>query len=454
MKAAAKRFFSGAGPVHHGAAPGRLDVIGGIADYSGGFVLQTPIQQHTNAWAALRDDGTLCAASVQDDGAVWRTEIPVPSLDRRSKARAFKQAREWLASHEGGEWAAYSLGCALALSIEYDAPLNGVDLWIESDVPLGKGVSSSASLEVACMIALAKAMKLTLKNNELPILAQSVENRIVGAPCGLMDQLACYHGRPGEFLPIICRPDRLLPRVKIPKGMHFVGIDSGVRHSVGGASYGDVRAAAFMGYSIIAQAEGASRNMLKQARKTGDRSRLPHEGYLTNINPSLWRSRYAEMVPERITGAAFNKKHGESIDDAAPIDPKTNYYPRVCAGHPVFEQHRVEAFYHTLRGMDSLRSRKDRETAMGLLGEWMMQSHESYSACGLGCQATDELVERARQAGVEEGVYGAKITGGGSGGVVCILSAGRKGLAAARRIADEFGRDHGFAPRRFIISAT
>jgi L-arabinokinase len=78
------------------------------------------------------------------------------------------------------------------------------------------------------------------------------------------------------------------------------------------------------------------------------------------------------------------------------------------------------------------------------LGELMYESHASYSACGLGSEGTDRLVALARNLGIAHGVYGAKITGGGSGGTVAILADTRAGdavRAIARRYAEETGRD-------------
>jgi L-arabinokinase len=111
----------------------------------------------------------------------------------------------------------------------------------------------------------------------------------------------------------------------------------------------------------------------------------------------------------------------------------------------VYEHHRVRLFANLLRpGID--------ESALELLGELMYQSHASYSACGLGSAATDRLVELARAAGPAAGVYGAKITGGGSGGTVAVLT--RRGAEdAIRRIASQFASETGYQPYVFSGSS-
>jgi len=99
----------------------------------------------------------------------------------------------------------------LLIQKEKGIPFSGADILIHSSVPIGKGVSSSAALEVATLKALGKTFNISFANTELPMLAQRVENLIVGAPCGLMDQLTSYFGEPRKLLPIVCQPDQIKP---------------------------------------------------------------------------------------------------------------------------------------------------------------------------------------------------------------------------------------------------
>lgn len=77
------------------------------------------------------------------------------------------------------------------------------------------------------------------------------ENLIVGAPCGIMDQLACSLGREGELLAILCQPGHVVGRLPIPSGLRFWALDSGAYHSVAGDVYSRVRTAAFMGLQYV-----------------------------------------------------------------------------------------------------------------------------------------------------------------------------------------------------------
>lgn len=445
-------FFQSSQTVFPASAPGRLDVMGGIADYSGSLVLQMPIKERTNAWAALRQDGMIrvCSQTIATVGHVSEAQYALNDLAPHPDAIDYATVRTRLMQNQEAGWAAYVIGCALVLMKEKQIPIPGVDILLDSQVPIGKGVSSSAAIEVAVMRALAAALNLCLGDVELPVLAQRVENYIVGAPCGIMDQLASYLGRENRLLPILCQPHEVRDTVAIPSPLCFVGIDSGVRHAVSGASYGEVRTAAFMGYSIIAQAEGASRESLTQARKTGRFDSFPYQGYLANIDPGLFKIRYASLLPDSMSGQDFLDRYGETIDTVTAIEPHKTYAIRDCTRHPVGENARVTRFANLLQSLHTpTLIAADRKKAYIALGELMAGSHESYSACGLGCEATDAIVRAVQDAGPDQGVYGAKITGGGSGGTVCVLCEGETGIETAKTITQTHAQRFGIEPYLF-----
>ncbi len=452
---AIKEYFGKKRTLFAASAPGRLDVMGGIADYSGSLVLQMPIRERTTAIVSEREDGIIRVHSdaAENMGLPEEVCIECDPLMKAGNDRNYSKTRKMVEKLPGGEWAAYVIGCFLVLSREKSAKIHGADVWIESHVPIGKGVSSSAAIEVAVMTALDALYKLKLRKSELPILAQKVENLIVGAPCGLMDQLACYLGEEGRLLPILCQPDQVSETLPIPEDIHFVGIDSGVRHAVSGASYTDVRIAAFMGYSIIAQNEGIQQKDLKYAKESHDYSNLPFSGYVANISPSQFETRYREILPEQLNGRRFLESYGETIDPVTTIKKQSIYRIRDCTVHPVYENRRVGNFRLLLQSLGYLEKKnRKREDYLVALGEYMFQSHASYSRCGLGNNVTDELVESIRQSGAASGVYGAKITGGGSGGTVCVLCKGKKGIATAKTIARKNAQKYGIEPIFFVGS--
>ena len=232
---------------------------------------------------------------------------------------------------------------------EKSIALTGANVFIESKVPWGKGVSSSAALEVATMNALNQLYKLSLGKEELAVLAQMAENLVAGAPCGLMDQLSSHLGQKNKLLPLICQPHQVDKAISIPRGINFSGIDSGVRHAVSGASYSDVRAAAFMSYTIIALNEGATVEELDHARTSGDWSKLPFKGFLANIPVSLFEEKYISLLPGEISGKDFLSQYKVSIDTVTNIDEAKIYKPSVCGSHPVYENARVNEFKTLLK---------------------------------------------------------------------------------------------------------
>jgi L-arabinokinase len=304
---------------------------------------------------------------------------------------------------------------------------DGARLSIESKVPVGRGVASSAALEVATMMAVDAAYDLRLDPREVALLCQKVENEVVGAPCGIMDQMASVFGEEDRLLMILCQPAEIQGSVAIPRGLAFWGIDSAISHQVSGADYGAVRVGAFMGY-----------RMLREWSKTD------WGGYLANLTPSELERKYLERLPETLRGSDFLDRFGGISDAATEVEPDRLYPVRRPTAHPVYEHFRVRAFARLLEsgGIESA----------PLLGELMYQSHASYSACGLGSEGTDRLVELAREFGPSRGIFGAKITGGGSGGTVAVL-ARRDAEGSIREIARRYGRETGREPYVFSGSS-
>ena len=408
-------------------APGRMDVMGGIADYSGSLLLQMPIKQTTTVGIQKRNDGVFHFRTQVTKKKTTDFTIHLSAIKDISLIEAGKIIR----SVVGGDWAVYVLGCFLVLHKEKKIDLTGANVFIESNVPLGKGVSSSAALEVATMNALNQLYQLSLGKEELAVLSQMAENRVAGAPCGLMDQLSSHLGQKNKLLPLICQPHLVDKAISIPRGINFSGIDSGIRHAVSGASYSDVRAAAFMSYTIIALNEGATVEELDRARTTGDWSKLPFKGFLANIPVSTFEEKYISILPGEISGAGFLAHYKLSIDTVTNIDEDKIYRPAVCGSHPVYENARVNEFKTLLK---RFKKQDDKQASLIQMGNLMMQSHKSYSAVGLGNEYTDKIVEMVRDAGPACGVFGARVSGGGNGGTVCILSYGKEGKNAVKDI--------------------
>lgn len=438
-RASASPFIEPGRPVMIARAPGRLDVMGGIADYSGSLVLEMPLACATFALAQTQTARRLDVRSHRGEQlheyAVDLDELLSPALSTPAALAA------WFAQRPADRWAAYVGGavyrCLTLAGI--DRVPHGVRLLVISDVPEGKGVSSSAALEVATMTASMATYDVRMTGAEIATACQWAENHIAGAPCGIMDQMTSSLGRQDRLLRLLCQPAAVQGHVTVPPGYRFYGIDSGIRHAVTGADYGTVRTAAFMGYRMIADLAGLPTSSDELVTRVQDDR---WGGYLANIEPAEFATRFAERLPVSIEGAEFLTRYGGITDSVTRVDPRRSYPVRLATAHPVHEHARVSRFAAVLeRGLD------DEATAREM-GALMLESHESYSACGLGSDGTDRLVALVRELGADRGLFGAKITGGGSGGTVAIL-----GTDAARDVvhgvATQYRRETGRATHIF-----
>ena len=397
-------------------APGRLDVMGGIADYSGSLVLELPIAEATFAALQLNEELRLNIVSLLDDEP-HRSSFSM-SL-RELEPMSYEEARSFF-QQDG--WAAYVAGVFLVLMRERDIRFtSGANILISSRVPPGKGVSSSAALEVAVMEAVTKAFNINVGPRDVALLCQRVENMVVGAPCGVMDQMTAVFGERDRLLALLCQPAELKNMIALPPQLKLWGIDSGIRHSVGGSDYGSVRAGAFMGHRIIGE-----------------------HTYLANISPAEFENKYAAQLPERISGEEFLARYKNTTDPVTSIDPRREYAVKRPTAHPIYENARVQRFVDLLAAS---------ETRFDELGELMYASHQSYTALGLNSEGTDRLVELVRKEGPAGGLFGAKITGGGSGGTVAILGA-QTSHTAIDRIAKAYANETGHPPYIFNGSSS
>jgi galactokinase len=442
-----REFFAPDSPVYIARAPGRLDVMGGIADYSGACVLELPLACATTA-LLQRQEAPRCDV-VSRRGDRWQFfSVDLPSLVEPGGALETRAAlATWFAEREADRWAGYVVGVVQAClqRAAQDEPgadiPTGLRLLIDSTVPEGRGVASSAALEVATGAAVAAGCGSRITGPELAAACQAVENHVVGAPCGIMDQMTSACGRRDRLLRLRCQPATIEGYVEIPSKYRFYGIDSGISHAVSGADYGTVRTAAFMGYRMIAAAAGL------EASPDGTRVRIEDPrwgGYLANVGTG----EFAEVgagLPEEMSGAEFLQRYGAITDMATTVRPDRRYPVRRATEHPVREQARVEHFAQLLGAL------VDQPQAAVELGRLMVESHQSYSACGLGSDGTDRLVELVAEQGPDHGLFGAKITGGGSGGTVAVFgSSTAEGVV--RELAARYGVETGREPRVFTDS--
>jgi galactokinase len=192
-----------------------VNLIGEHTDYHDGYVLPTVIPQRTSVHMTARTDRRVRAVSSAVDG----------------------QAEEYELGHEapGRGWLDYVQGVTATLA-RRGVAVRGFEVRVDSSIPLGAGVSSSAALEVSLLRALRLMLSLGFDDVELAKIAQAAETDFVGAPVGIMDQMASSLGRDGEALFLDTRSLEV-ERVPLPSTVELVVIHSGITHAHAGGEY-------------------------------------------------------------------------------------------------------------------------------------------------------------------------------------------------------------------------
>ncbi|MER5353940.1 galactokinase [Kitasatospora sp. NPDC002551] len=332
----------GARPSGVWAAPGRVNLIGEHTDYNDGFVLPIALPHATRVTARRREDRRIRLYSAQGDGTI--TDL----------------ALDGLAPGVVASWAAYPAGVFWALA-EAGHAIGGADLLVDSDVPTGAGLSSSAALECATAAALNDLYELGLSAPEIALLAQRAENAFVGVPCGVMDQMAsaCCTDGAALFLDTRTLEQRHVPLDLEAAGFRLLVIDTRVKHDLGDGAYASLRAGCERAAELLGLA--ALRD-LPAGSLAAALERLP-----------------AELAP--------------------------------LVRHVVTENQRVA---ETIKHLDGGR--------IAELGPVLTAGHASLrDDYRVSCPETDLAVEAA----VAAGALGARMTGGGFGGsVIALVAAG------------------------------
>jgi len=208
-------------------APGRVNLIGEHTDYNDGFVLPFALSRGVSVAAARRDDAMIEVRSRQAATAVT---APVDGPPVVSEGWPAEKA-----------WAAYPVGVARVLR-EHGA--GGASLLIDSDLPQGAGLSSSAALECATALALCDLHGVEIDRPALARLAQRAENEQAGMPCGLMDQSASLLCTAGHALMLDCRSglSSQVPFDPAAAGLALLVVDTRAAHALTGGEYGRRRA--------------------------------------------------------------------------------------------------------------------------------------------------------------------------------------------------------------------
>lgn len=301
----------------HADAPGRVNLIGEHTDYQDGFVLPCAVPQRTRAILNVRDDRTVRAWS---DAFGDRALEYVLGEERRAS-----------------EWGDYVQGVTWVVQRE-NLPLRGFDLRLRSDVPVGAGLSSSAALEVSTLRAMREAFALPLDDVALARAAQRAEVEFVGAPVGIMDQMAASLAGEREGLFLDTRTLHF-ERVALPSSLDLIVIDSGVAHQHAGGDYRTRRreseeAARLLGVAKLRDiGDDASDRLGKLPPVLQRRAR-----HIVTENARVLRARDALRSGDLSTlGELFNASHASLRDDyEVSIPPVDSLVEIACRQRGVF----------------------------------------------------------------------------------------------------------------------
>lgn len=408
-------------------APARLDIMGGVADYCGANVFEMTLDRTAIAACQAREDRNLCAVTLRA-GSQFKPNfhLALDSFYADGSLKTYPQVQGYLNQEPSTAWASYILGGFYVLLKEgkINQFPHGAAIVIKSDIPIGGGVASSAAVEVATLMALNQLYNLELGAMEIARLAQIVENRIAGAPCGIMDQVTAVAGTSTKILSILCQPDKILEFVSSPLNVSFVGIHTKVQRSTASTAYIDTRIGAFMGLTILkaafaSEAEASSEEG-NYAQKISD---ALADNYLCNVSVQEFHEQCESLLPEQMHGEEFLEKYGEIVDTATQVEPEKIYPVKSRVEHMIYENARTQQFIAAIKNAG-----KDPQHIQDYLteaGNLMYESNASYrDLAGLGSPEVDGLVNIAQKIGEQGGIYGAKITGGGGGGTVALLCHG------------------------------
>ena len=412
-------------------APARLDIMGGIADYCGANVFEMTLNRTAIAACQAREDRNLCAVTLSTESQLTPNfHVSLDNFYTNSTLKTYPEVRELFNKIPKTTWAGYILGAFHVLLKERkinEFP-HGATIVINSSIPMGGGIASSAAIEVATLMALNQLYNLELGPMEIARLAQTVENQIVGAPCGIMDQVTSVAGRSTKILSILCQPDKILECVSCPSNVSFAGIYTKVRRSTTSTAYVDTRIGTFMGLAILKAAFASDTDTpdtsnSRDSNQAGNISEKLTDNYLCNLSVTEFHEVCEPLLPEEIHGEAFLEKYGETVDTATQVVPEKLYVVKDRVEHAIYENARVQQFIAALKNVDN--DPAHTQDYLGEAGNLMYESNASYrDLAGLGSPEVDGLVNIAQKIGKQGGIYGAKITGGGGGGTVALLCHG------------------------------
>jgi len=416
-------------------APLPLDVLGGLADYSGALALHYPLGDFVCAAVQRRDDDQLVIERCHQASSNGRpsSALPLAEITAATKEADIAALSEKL-SVSGSSVDRVVAGVVHEV-LRIDSKASG-QLGVTVAVGSTRDVDAGACgpMAAAVLEALGAAIGVELDAPTAAMICQRVENLWLGVPVGVSIGAGAVMGEAGCVNGHQCDSNKPAGQIPVPEGVALIGLCSGVIHEKCVEKYKRARTATFMGRLLIdriVQHDGAGQ--------------LRWDGFLSRISVSDYVGRFRDRIPTKLKGQEFLDRFGETGDPLTQIEPSFAYKIRSRTEHHVYEHSRSRQF---VEGLSRFARSRDR-AVLGEIGELMYASHWSYGQrCGLGSIQTDSLVTLIRQFGEPAGVHGARISGRGCGGVVAVLLDDSEGaMQAVRQACDAYHEKTGHIAR-------
>lgn len=410
------------------SAPGRLDVMGGSADYAGSLVVDTPTARQACVAVQRRTDGKLVIMGSPVSGpqreATKHPAIPMTALNGTAAPSPERAAS--LLGTQNDESACGVLAAVACLLGEYATGSLAEGLSVAYDTAIQHPTDASATaLAAATVTAVAAAFRLSVDPPTAATLCQRAAKEWLDVSVGAGEVNCSLSGRANALAH--GRADSVTPPVssQLPANVALIGIDSGVRHPRAVEKYRDVRTASFMGGTLIDR-------IVTHEGVAG----MTWDGHVACVPITHYVERFRDRIPTKLAGREFLDLFGDIDDPLTTVIPDRIYKVRSRTEHHIYENARAVQFVERLRDA----AIKPGDGALLEAGELMYASHWSYGQrCGLGSVETDVLVNLVRQFGRNGGVFGARISGRGCGGVVVVLMrAGDKSLEAVEAAIEAY----------------
>ncbi|MCH7632416.1 MAG: hypothetical protein IIB59_04305 [Planctomycetes bacterium] len=417
-------------------APGRLDVMGGLAEYTGALVLNVPLGQHACVAVQRRADEVLsitCSSAPGENGDM-PTEIALSKLF--PEAGKVIDPENGLALPAGDS--SRSGRCVLGALLEavraglLPSFSGGLSIAYALTADLTPVAGGAAALSAATLVAAAGALDVPLDAREAAQVCQQMENAWLGLPVGVADAVCSLVGAPQSLNQVRCDPCNPAGSLALPDNLLLIGVDCGAVRKDSAAKYADVRVATFMG-----------RLLIDRIIRHDELNHIQWDGYLSRLSITDYVERFRDRIPTKFKGQEFLDRFGETSDPLTRVDPNMVYKIRSRTEHHIYEHSRSCQFVECISR--AIRSGDDR--AIAEAGELMYASHWSYGQrCGLGSVETDLMLNLIRKQGVAADIYGAKVTGRGGGGIVAVLmKGGDRAETAVRETIKKYNAQSGHA---------